>query len=627
MKTYILQFTHKYGNGWGVVNACSPNQAEQIFLNQTRFEVPHVITTKPCEYFGEETQLVYEGAVDTIGTSPYDLAVKDGFQGSLTDWLNSLKGEKGEQGDKGDKGDKGNKGDPFRYSDFTSEQLEALIGPKGDRGESGVFLENLVDLTSVFATGDSSAINNAISNNSTKIIYVGPGDYYVDGTVAVWGVKSFYCFGNIIGPENVSTLGRLPKSSNKVMRAVVLFNGGSVSCYIKSITVRHNYCGFHVYYTENANIRIDSIRGSYTTEKVIRYPSVFNHARELERIEYYRPIPDDWVLNAGFSADHIDNSTINIGSICNLNNGIYFIRTLNNEAGSGWDETVRESTFNINSIVCKKAIVLDNDYIITENNGVFSKERTVLPGNDRDIHGNIFNVQGFDSEKAPQTNSIETNNPDFYDQTKDNRRVIFYVSGNTRTGHGLDGMLLSTNTLNSPYAQGVYDLLIYAKNTSGIIFNGYVQPNDLYLNDRANVTLRLNQYNSTFTNYYYKGNADNYDGMAVLPGAPIIELDGCTGIEINNIQRAFIRPSEITLLNDCTNILVKQVSEVDIINGGLYHVINATTYGKIQCRLYDNGTYYYKKWNDGFFDENDVYVSTPPLSSTEITNTINELCV
>ena len=32
---------------------------------------------------------------------------------------------------------KGDKGDPFRYEDFTPEQLEALKGPKGDKGEDG----------------------------------------------------------------------------------------------------------------------------------------------------------------------------------------------------------------------------------------------------------------------------------------------------------------------------------------------------------------------------------------------------------------------------------------------------------------------------------------------------------
>ena len=43
----------------------------------------------------------------------------------------------GAQGVPGEQGLKGDKGDPFRYEDFTPEQLEALKGPKGDKGEDG----------------------------------------------------------------------------------------------------------------------------------------------------------------------------------------------------------------------------------------------------------------------------------------------------------------------------------------------------------------------------------------------------------------------------------------------------------------------------------------------------------
>jgi hypothetical protein len=63
-----------------------------------------------------------------------------------------LPGEQGTRGPKGDpfryedftpeqlealKGPKGDKGDPFTYADFTAEQLEALKGPKGDKGDDG----------------------------------------------------------------------------------------------------------------------------------------------------------------------------------------------------------------------------------------------------------------------------------------------------------------------------------------------------------------------------------------------------------------------------------------------------------------------------------------------------------
>lgn len=43
----------------------------------------------------------------------------------------------GAQGLPGEQGTRGPKGDPFRYEDFTPEQLEALKGPKGDKGEDG----------------------------------------------------------------------------------------------------------------------------------------------------------------------------------------------------------------------------------------------------------------------------------------------------------------------------------------------------------------------------------------------------------------------------------------------------------------------------------------------------------
>lgn len=43
----------------------------------------------------------------------------------------------GAQGLPGERGTQGPKGEPFRYEDFTPEQLEALKGPKGDPGEKG----------------------------------------------------------------------------------------------------------------------------------------------------------------------------------------------------------------------------------------------------------------------------------------------------------------------------------------------------------------------------------------------------------------------------------------------------------------------------------------------------------
>lgn len=58
--------------------------------------------------------------------------------------IDGLNGERGLQGPPGPpgapgkdgvNGDPGPKGEPFKYSDFTQEQLNALKGPKGDKGE------------------------------------------------------------------------------------------------------------------------------------------------------------------------------------------------------------------------------------------------------------------------------------------------------------------------------------------------------------------------------------------------------------------------------------------------------------------------------------------------------------
>ena len=54
--------------------------------------------------------------------------------------LQALRGPRGPQGPKGDtgqQGPKGDKGDPFTYSDFTIEQLQALKGPRGPQGPKG----------------------------------------------------------------------------------------------------------------------------------------------------------------------------------------------------------------------------------------------------------------------------------------------------------------------------------------------------------------------------------------------------------------------------------------------------------------------------------------------------------
>ena len=78
--------------------------------------------------------------IEGLGKSAYAIAVAHGFRGTEQEWLDSLKGLQGPQGEPGPKGD------PFRYEDFTPEQLESLKGPKGDKGEDGLSAFNIAQL-------------------------------------------------------------------------------------------------------------------------------------------------------------------------------------------------------------------------------------------------------------------------------------------------------------------------------------------------------------------------------------------------------------------------------------------------------------------------------------------------
>lgn len=59
---------------------------------------------------GETGPRGVQGTRGSDGLSAYQIAIKNGFDGSVTEWLESLKGDKGDKGEKGDKGDRGDKG-------------------------------------------------------------------------------------------------------------------------------------------------------------------------------------------------------------------------------------------------------------------------------------------------------------------------------------------------------------------------------------------------------------------------------------------------------------------------------------------------------------------------------------
>ena len=96
---------------------------------------------------GETSATLHNGANGEKGSSAYQIAVEQGYQGSESDWLSSLKGDKGEKGNTGAKGNPGQDGTDGKsayaiavehgYEDSEEEWLLSLKGEKGDTGERG----------------------------------------------------------------------------------------------------------------------------------------------------------------------------------------------------------------------------------------------------------------------------------------------------------------------------------------------------------------------------------------------------------------------------------------------------------------------------------------------------------
>ena len=470
-----------------------------------------------------------------------------------------------------------------------------------DYGIAGV-----VDLTSTFKKGNVKDINDAISKYKAKVIYVGPGTYTINGTILLADITTFICMGTIQGPANVSSLKPMseywPSSlyRNDVVRTLVCYCGSKGNIYINKLTVRHNYCAFYTYYSKSSNITINSINGTYastTSDYRKEYKSVFGYGANLGIARRYKPIPDEWYMNAGFMTDHLDSCTVNIGTIENMNNGIYFIETIpdKNPDASKWTGVnfnyieIQCNTFNVNSIIAKKAVNMNLDDAIEWKDGQTVYVKThALGGNN--ILGNAFNINSFCAGTGSRTNSVEINHEWYYDQTKDNRRMMFNIVSKS-TDNGCD--YIANNKYNVTYAAGVYDVVVNAKNVSSNIWNMYVQPNDVYFSDGTSHSQRNN-----VTTTYKRGNATGYDAATTITCGPLLIFDNCYNCEINNDRRAFFRPNEIDVKANCNNIKVLQVEATN--NGDYWHRVLKSNYKTIQERIYEGSNIYTKTWNEGF---------------------------
>lgn len=85
-----------------------------------------------------EMQLVTGGSgTGADGKSAYELAVQEGYIGTLDEWLASLKGETGEKGDKGDTGAAGTAGATGPHGATGPQGPAGATGATGAKGDPG----------------------------------------------------------------------------------------------------------------------------------------------------------------------------------------------------------------------------------------------------------------------------------------------------------------------------------------------------------------------------------------------------------------------------------------------------------------------------------------------------------
>ena len=122
---------------------------------------------------GETSATLHNGAngeKGTDGKSAYQIAVEQGYQGSESDWLSSLKGDKGDTGKRGEKGDTGLQGERGEKGDPGNRGLQGVPGEKGEKGDAGVAgKDGFSPIANVVKDGSVITITITDKNGTTTV--------------------------------------------------------------------------------------------------------------------------------------------------------------------------------------------------------------------------------------------------------------------------------------------------------------------------------------------------------------------------------------------------------------------------------------------------------------------------
>lgn len=120
------------------------------------------------------------------GKSAYEIAVQNGYDGTESDWLESLKGQKGDtgepgatgaKGDPGEKGEKGNAGTPGKNGVNGKDGANGINGKDGVDGYSPIATVTETDTGATITITDKSGTTTATVKNGTNAEAALWGDY------------------------------------------------------------------------------------------------------------------------------------------------------------------------------------------------------------------------------------------------------------------------------------------------------------------------------------------------------------------------------------------------------------------------------------------------------------------
>ena len=168
-------------------------QEEIIRLQTAKTDIQEALIAKGISVDETESISTYAEKINSMtgtgngekgdpGASAYEIAVKNGFEGTELEWLASLKGEKGEQGLPGEKGDTGSQG------------IQGIQGRKGEKGETGAKVEPGIQGVAG-ETGESGAsayeiaVNNGFNGTETEWLASLKGEKGNPGPQGIQGVK------------------------------------------------------------------------------------------------------------------------------------------------------------------------------------------------------------------------------------------------------------------------------------------------------------------------------------------------------------------------------------------------------------------------------------------------------